>query len=326
MLERARGRHRSAARRQHERRRDLPDARQLSESANVPDARGAADRPGARAGARRVRWACRRCARAAISHGRSRSSGTFPARGWLPPRRCAWRTPRIIRTASATRVSDWAARACGRANSTPRSACSRAASRRARTFRCCARRLPPTSGSRMRAAAASPKACRISMRRSKARRRWDGSAGFRCCSPSAARSTCSPASRTRRSASRRRRCALRPSRRSAATRSMRRTSSPGLPRSAAASAEAERHYLDALALATELGMRPLSAHCHAGLARLYARDGQRGEGGRALDERAVHVPRNGDVVLGRAARKGRLARPRLVHAAGLCIAVSLRIR
>ncbi|HVN34397.1 MAG TPA: adenylate/guanylate cyclase domain-containing protein [Casimicrobiaceae bacterium] len=37
-----------------------------------------------------------------------------------------------------------------------------------------------------------------------------------------------------------------------------------------ASAEAERHYLDALALASELGMRPLSAHCHAGLARLYA--------------------------------------------------------
>jgi class 3 adenylate cyclase/tetratricopeptide (TPR) repeat protein len=41
-----------------------------------------------------------------------------------------------------------------------------------------------------------------------------------------------------------------------------------------ASVEAERHYLDALALATELGMRPLSAHCHAGLARLYTRDGQ----------------------------------------------------
>jgi tetratricopeptide (TPR) repeat protein len=43
-------------------------------------------------------------------------------------------------------------------------------------------------------------------------------------------------------------------------------------------AEAERHYHDALALATELGMRPLSAHCHAGLARLYTRDGQREKG------------------------------------------------
>ena len=38
-----------------------------------------------------------------------------------------------------------------------------------------------------------------------------------------------------------------------------------------ASAESERHYLDALVLATELGMRPLAARCHAGLARLYAR-------------------------------------------------------
>jgi len=43
-------------------------------------------------------------------------------------------------------------------------------------------------------------------------------------------------------------------------------------------AEAERHYHDALSLATELGMRPLSAHCHAGLARLYTRDGQREKG------------------------------------------------
>jgi class 3 adenylate cyclase/tetratricopeptide (TPR) repeat protein len=38
-----------------------------------------------------------------------------------------------------------------------------------------------------------------------------------------------------------------------------------------AAVEAERYYLDALALATELGMRPLAARCHAGLGRLYAR-------------------------------------------------------
>jgi len=38
---------------------------------------------------------------------------------------------------------------------------------------------------------------------------------------------------------------------------------------------AERHYRDALALATELRMRPLVAHCHAGLARLYRRTGPR---------------------------------------------------
>ena len=36
-----------------------------------------------------------------------------------------------------------------------------------------------------------------------------------------------------------------------------------------ASEEGERHYLDALGLATELGMRPLAAHAHAGLWRLH---------------------------------------------------------
>jgi tetratricopeptide (TPR) repeat protein len=34
------------------------------------------------------------------------------------------------------------------------------------------------------------------------------------------------------------------------------------------------HYLQALALAEELGMRPLQAHCHRGLGTLYARLGQ----------------------------------------------------
>jgi tetratricopeptide (TPR) repeat protein len=38
---------------------------------------------------------------------------------------------------------------------------------------------------------------------------------------------------------------------------------------------AEAHYLQALALAEELGMRPLVAHCHLGLGTLYARLGQR---------------------------------------------------
>ena len=36
-------------------------------------------------------------------------------------------------------------------------------------------------------------------------------------------------------------------------------------------AQAEAHYQQALALAEELGMRPLLAHCHLGLGRLYAR-------------------------------------------------------
>jgi tetratricopeptide (TPR) repeat protein len=34
---------------------------------------------------------------------------------------------------------------------------------------------------------------------------------------------------------------------------------------------AEAHYADAFALATELGMRPLVAHCHLGLGELYRR-------------------------------------------------------
>jgi tetratricopeptide (TPR) repeat protein len=38
---------------------------------------------------------------------------------------------------------------------------------------------------------------------------------------------------------------------------------------------AEHHYRQALALAEELGMRPLVAHCHLGLGTLYARTGQR---------------------------------------------------
>jgi tetratricopeptide (TPR) repeat protein len=39
--------------------------------------------------------------------------------------------------------------------------------------------------------------------------------------------------------------------------------------------QAAAHYQQALALADELGMRPLQAHCHRGLGLLYARTGQR---------------------------------------------------
>jgi len=38
--------------------------------------------------------------------------------------------------------------------------------------------------------------------------------------------------------------------------------------------QAAAHYHRALALAEELGMRPLQAHCHRGLGRLYAATGQ----------------------------------------------------
>jgi tetratricopeptide (TPR) repeat protein len=40
------------------------------------------------------------------------------------------------------------------------------------------------------------------------------------------------------------------------------------------SEQAEVHYRQALALAQELGMRPLQAHCHRGLGTLYAAIGQ----------------------------------------------------
>ena len=39
--------------------------------------------------------------------------------------------------------------------------------------------------------------------------------------------------------------------------------------------QAEAHYRQALALAEELGMRPLQAHCHLGLGTLYVKTGQR---------------------------------------------------
>jgi len=46
--------------------------------------------------------------------------------------------------------------------------------------------------------------------------------------------------------------------------------------------QAAAHYRQALALAEELGMRPLQAHCHHGLGTLYATLGQREQAGVAL--------------------------------------------
>src|SRR5712691_10138597 len=47
-------------------------------------------------------------------------------------------------------------------------------------------------------------------------------------------------------------------------------------------AQAEAHYQQALALAEELGMRPLVAHCHHGLGRLYHQTGRREQARAAL--------------------------------------------
>jgi hypothetical protein len=47
-------------------------------------------------------------------------------------------------------------------------------------------------------------------------------------------------------------------------------SSAILRREPPASDQAEAHYRQALALAEDLGMRPLGAHCHLALGKLYA--------------------------------------------------------
>jgi tetratricopeptide (TPR) repeat protein len=53
-------------------------------------------------------------------------------------------------------------------------------------------------------------------------------------------------------------------------------------RSGPAEGTAEEHYRTAMALATELEMRPLVAHCHFGLGKLYRKAGQRPEAERHL--------------------------------------------
>jgi tetratricopeptide (TPR) repeat protein len=59
-------------------------------------------------------------------------------------------------------------------------------------------------------------------------------------------------------------------------------------------AQAEAHYQQALALAEELGMRPLVAHCHHGLGRLYGQTG-RGEQARAALTTAIDLYRTMDM-------------------------------
>jgi hypothetical protein len=54
--------------------------------------------------------------------------------------------------------------------------------------------------------------------------------------------------------------------------------------------EAAAHYRQALALAEELGMRPLAAHCHLGLGVRYQRIGKR-EPARATLSTAIEILR-----------------------------------
>jgi hypothetical protein len=55
-------------------------------------------------------------------------------------------------------------------------------------------------------------------------------------------------------------------------------------------ATAEAHYSAAMALADELGMRPVAAHCHRGLGTLYAKI-SRVEQARAELSTAIHLYR-----------------------------------
>ena len=55
--------------------------------------------------------------------------------------------------------------------------------------------------------------------------------------------------------------------------------------------EAESNYRQALALAEELGMRPLQAHCHLGLGKLYAKIGRRSQARAAVSTAIDALPR-----------------------------------
>jgi tetratricopeptide (TPR) repeat protein len=58
--------------------------------------------------------------------------------------------------------------------------------------------------------------------------------------------------------------------------------------------QAESHYQQALALADELGMRPLHAHCHRGLGMLYRQMGRLAEAHTALSA-AIELYRTMDM-------------------------------
>jgi tetratricopeptide (TPR) repeat protein len=61
-------------------------------------------------------------------------------------------------------------------------------------------------------------------------------------------------------------------------------------------AQAEAHYRQAMALAEELGMRPMQAHCHHGLGRLYHQTGRAAQARTALSA-AIDLYRAMDMTL-----------------------------
>jgi tetratricopeptide (TPR) repeat protein len=74
---------------------------------------------------------------------------------------------------------------------------------------------------------------------------------------------------------------------------------------------AEAHYQQALALANELGMRPLVAHCHLGLGRLYGQIG-RSEPARAALTAAIELYRTMDMAFWLPQAEAVLARTSMV--------------
>ena len=65
----------------------------------------------------------------------------------------------------------------------------------------------------------------------------------------------------------------------------------------------EAHYQKALALAEPRGMRPLVAHCHFGLGKLYQRTGKQKQTKEHLNTASNTVPSDGDGILVRRKRK-----------------------
>ena len=61
--------------------------------------------------------------------------------------------------------------------------------------------------------------------------------------------------------------------------------------------EAEQLLRQALALSQELGMRPLIAHCHSSLGKLYAKTGERAQAQQHLACRRYDIPGDGHAVL-----------------------------
>jgi Double zinc ribbon len=61
--------------------------------------------------------------------------------------------------------------------------------------------------------------------------------------------------------------------------------------------DAEGYYHEALALADDLGMRPLVAHCHLGLGKLYQRTGQRAQARETPHRRHDDVRRHEHAIL-----------------------------